>query len=131
MNQITTEAFIDMCEDLMIPAEEGLFEKTKISVKQAKDVKSESEIKSNMYREEPLLHLTGPNKHQLKNIFKKMKSKGTWGYIAAGISIANGYGNTAYLQSKDVSGQGDAVKYNIVEFDGETYLIHRKYELNK
>lgn len=132
MNRISCEAFINICDELMIPAEEGLFKKTKVTIKQARDIKTESEMKSNMYGEEPILHLTGPNKHQLRNIFKKMKSKGTWGSVSSGINAANGYNHTSYCQSKDIenSGQADAMKYKLIESNGEIYLVHKSYKLD-
>jgi len=131
-SEIALETFINMCDELMIPAEEGLFRKSKISINKARDVKTESEMKSRMYGEEPLIHLVGDDAHLLKNIFKKMKKSGTWNSVAAGINSANGYGTAAYLQQKEVnsSGQGDAMKYKLVEKDGESYLLHKKYVLD-
>lgn len=131
MINVTTEAFINMCDELLIPAEESLFKKTKITIDKAKDVKTQSEMKSRMYGEEPLIHLTGNDSYILKNIFNKMKKKGVMGSVAAGLNSANGYGYASYKQQKDIekSGQEDAMKYKLIENDGEYYLIFHKYQL--
>jgi hypothetical protein len=117
----------------MIPAEEGLFKKKQISVSKAKDAKSLEQMKSNMYGEEPVIHLTGSDSEQLARIFKKMKKSGWGGSIASGINAANGYSYASYNQSKDVknSGEQDAMKYKLVELSGESYLVFKGYELVK
>lgn len=129
-NQEALESFIGFCDDMQI-AEEGLFKKHMISVNKARDVKTEAEMKKNMYGEEPLIHLTGPDANQLKMIFTKMKSKGTWGSIAAGVNAANGYMYTSSRQQERLedSGQEDAIKYKLTTYNNENYLIHRKFQL--
>ena len=130
MNSTTLESFVSFCDDMMI-AEEGLFSKTKISTDKARDAKTESEMKSLMYGEQPLIHLAGKDAYLLKNIFKKMKKSGTWSSVASGINAANGYGYMSYRQNKDIneSGQADAMKYKLELRDDEAYLVFKKYEL--
>jgi len=108
------------------------FDKTKISIDQARDITSVEEMLTCIDKKVPLIHLSGPVKDQLKDIFEEMKRKRKVEIKKRAIKtilfLAIGF---LYFEWSRDRGQKRTIDYNVLEIDEESYLIHKKYKLDK
>jgi hypothetical protein len=143
MNVLTTESFINWCDNMKIAEEFLGFGKKKkngkekkkkyyydFSVSKAVDVTTEDEMKQEIHGEETAIHLTGPKAHQLLNIFRNMQSDAKNSYRESQLNKFVREDNaTAYKYRKDYEEKRQSLMYHVDEYNGETYLLIAYYNL--